>query len=89
MATIQKPELLLLDEHTSALDAVSSQALMTFTDTTIRENKLTCLMITHDLADALKYGNRLLILKDGQLIADFPDAEKQQLTTEELIKYLH
>lgn len=89
MATIQKPELLLLDEHTSALDAVSSQALMTFTDTTIRENKLTCLMITHDLADALKYGNRLLILKDGQLIADFPDAEKQQLTTEQLISYLN
>ncbi|WP_025082911.1 ABC transporter ATP-binding protein [Latilactobacillus fuchuensis] len=89
MATIQKPELLLLDEHTSALDAVSSQALMTFTDTTIRDNQLTCLMITHDLADALKYGNRLLILKDGQLIADFPDAEKQQLTTEQLISYLN
>ncbi|MCP8858152.1 ABC transporter ATP-binding protein [Latilactobacillus fuchuensis] len=89
MATIQKPELLLLDEHTSALDAVSSQALMTFTDTTIRENKLTCLMITHDLADALQYGNRLLILKGGQLIADFAATEKQQLTTEELIKYLH
>lgn len=89
MATIQKPELLLLDEHTSALDAVSSQSLMTFTDTTIRDNQLTCLMITHDLNDAIKYGNRLLILKAGQVIADFSATEKQQLTTEQLINYLN
>ena len=89
MATIQKPELLLLDEHTSALDAVSSQALMTFTDQTIRENQLTCLMITHDLEDALRYGNRLLVLKAGQLIADFNAVEKQQLTTETLLNYLN
>ncbi|WP_424349337.1 ABC transporter ATP-binding protein [Latilactobacillus sp. 5-91] len=89
MATIQKPELLLLDEHTSALDAVSSQALMTFTDQTIRENQLTCLMITHDLEDALRYGNRLLVLKAGQLIADFDAVAKQQLTTETLLNYLN
>lgn len=89
MATIQKPELLLLDEHTSALDAVSSQALMTFTDQTIRDNQLTCLMITHDLEDALRYGNRLLVLKAGQLIADFNAVEKQQLTTETLLNYLN
>lgn len=89
MATIQKPELLLLDEHTSALDAVSSQVLMTFTDQTIRENQLTCLMITHDLEDALRYGNRLLVLKAGQLIADFNAVEKQQLTTETLLNYLN
>ncbi|XEO93254.1 ABC transporter ATP-binding protein [Latilactobacillus sakei] len=89
MATIQKPELLLLDEHTSALDAVSSQALMTFTDQTIRDNQLTCLMITHDLEDALRYGNRLLVLKAGQLIADFNAVAKQQLTTETLLNYLN
>lgn len=89
MATIQKPELLLLDEHTSALDAVSSQALMAFTDTTIRKSQLTCLMITHDLNDALTYGNRLLILKGGRLIADFNSTEKQVLTIDNLISYLN
>ncbi|ANJ69560.1 ABC transporter ATP-binding protein [Latilactobacillus curvatus] len=89
MATIQKPELLLLDEHTSALDAVSSQALMTFTNQTIRDNQLTCLMITHDLEDALQYGNRLLVLKAGKLIADLNATEKQALTVDTLLDYLN
>lgn len=89
MTTIQKPELLLLDEHTSALDAVSSQALMTFTNQTIRDNQLTCLMITHDLEDALQYGNRLLVLKAGKLIADLNATEKQALTVDTLLDYLN
>ncbi|WP_101495048.1 ABC transporter ATP-binding protein [Latilactobacillus curvatus] len=89
MTTIQKPELLLLDEHTSALDAVSSQALMSFTNQTIRDNQLTCLMITHDLEDALQYGNRLLVLKAGKLIADLNATEKQALTVDTLLDYLN
>ena len=62
---------------------------MAFTDQTIQDNQLTCLMITHDLEDALRYGNRLLVLKAGQLIADFNAVEKQQLTTEKLLNYLN
>ncbi|KRM22414.1 ABC transporter ATP-binding protein [Latilactobacillus graminis] len=89
MATVQKTELLLLDEHTSALDAVSSQALMTFTNQTIRDHHLTCLMITHDLKDALHYGDRLLVLKAGELIADLNTSEKQSLTIDALFNYLN
>ncbi len=73
----------------SALDAVSSQALMTFTNQTIRDNQLTCLMITHDLEDALQYGNRLLVLKAGKLIADLNATEKQALTVDTLLDYLN
>jgi len=61
MATIEKPDILLLDEHTAALDPHTSENLLAVTDKQIKENKLTALMITHHMEDALKYGNRLLV----------------------------
>lgn len=89
MATMTKPDLLLLDEHTAALDPRTSQNLLAQTQKTISENHLTALMITHRLTDALKYGNRLLILKDGQVAGDFKEKEKQQLTAADLYQFFN
>ena len=80
MATLKRPELLLLDEHTAALDPKTSQALMTLTDEFVKQDALTALMITHDMEDALKYGNRLIVMKDGQIVQDLNQEEKAQMT---------
>ncbi|WEV42562.1 ATP-binding cassette domain-containing protein [Bifidobacterium sp. ESL0682] len=77
MATITKPDLLLLDEHTAALDPKTSKQLMAITASTIAEQQLTCLMITHRLDDALKYGNRLIVLQKGQIVRDLNAEEKR------------
>lgn len=87
MATMQRPTLLLLDEHTAALDPKTSQQLMTLTEQVVKEQGLTCLMITHQLKDALRYGNRLIILKDGQIALDCHGDQKQALTERELLQY--
>jgi len=87
MAIIQKPELLLLDEHTAALDPQTSKDLMALTNRIILERELTCMMITHDLSDALKYGNRLVVLKKGEIILDINQAEKDKLTESDLLQY--
>lgn len=87
MATIKRPDILLLDEHTAALDPKTSQELLHATDERIKEDKLTCLMITHHLEDALKYGNRLIVLDKGQIKIDVTGEEKQQLTIDDLYKY--
>ncbi|MDY3824282.1 MULTISPECIES: ABC transporter ATP-binding protein [unclassified Streptococcus] len=80
MATLKRPDLLLLDEHTAALDPKTSVALMTLTDHFIKEDQLTALMITHHMEDALKYGNRLIVLKDGKIIQDLSKEEKEKLS---------
>ncbi|MGX6978353.1 ABC transporter ATP-binding protein [Vagococcus elongatus] len=80
MATITIPDLLLLDEHTAALDPKTARSLMALTDERIREKNLTCLMITHRLEDAITYGNRLILLKDGKIHREFSQKEKEQLT---------
>lgn len=80
MATLKKPDLLLLDEHTAALDPKTSLALMALTDDFVTKDQLTALMITHRMEDALKYGNRLLVMKDGRIIQDLSAQEKQQMT---------
>ncbi|PWG00063.1 ABC transporter ATP-binding protein [Levilactobacillus bambusae] len=87
MATLKRPELLLLDEHTAALDPKTSQQLMQLTDDRITTEKLTCLMITHQLEDALKYGNRLIVLHQGQIVYDIAGEAKAQLTAEELYQF--
>ncbi|KRN98114.1 ABC transporter ATP-binding protein [Companilactobacillus kimchiensis] len=87
MAIIQKPELLLLDEHTAALDPQTSKDLMEITNKIILEKELTCMMITHDLSDAMKYGNRLIVLKKGEIILDLNEEEKSKLTESDLLKY--
>ena len=79
MATLKRPELLLLDEHTAALDPKTSVALMKLTDEFVTRDHLTALMITHHMEDALKYGNRLIVMKDGQIIKDLTKEEKDQL----------
>lgn len=85
MATITRPDILLLDEHTAALDPNTSAELLKLTDEVITEKKLTCLMITHRLQDALRYGNRIIILKDGQIVLDTRD--KKELTEEQILTY--
>ncbi|ALB27901.1 MULTISPECIES: ABC transporter ATP-binding protein [Companilactobacillus] len=87
MAIIQKPELLLLDEHTAALDPQTSKDLMALTNRIILEKELTCMMITHDLSDALQYGNRLVVLKKGEIILDLNQEEKNKLTEADLLQY--
>ena len=80
MATLKRPELLLLDEHTAALDPKTSVALMSLTDEFLNRDQLTALMITHHMEDALKYGNRLIVMKDGQIIQDLHQEEKAKMT---------
>ena len=79
MATLKRPELLLLDEHTAALDPKTSVALMELTDDFVSKDHLTALMITHHMEDALKYGNRLIDMKDGQIIQDLNKDEKAKM----------
>ena len=79
MATLKRPELLLLDEHTAALDPKTSVSLMNLTDEFVTGDHLTALMITHHMEDALKYGNRLIVMKDGKIIKDLNQDEKSQL----------
>ena len=85
MATLQKPKLLLLDEHTAALDPATSAKVLKISDDIIRENKLTALMVTHDMQDAIKYGNRLVMMNNGKMILDISGEEKKNLTIEQLL----
>ena len=79
MATLKRPELLLLDEHTAALDPKTSVALMDLTDEFVKKDQLTALMITHHMEDALKYGNRLIVMKEGRIIQDLNQEEKAKM----------
>ena len=85
MAVANPPKLLLLDEHTAALDPVSAQKILAITNQLIRKNKMTALMITHNLKDALENGDRLLIFQDGKITHDFSGEEKARLTLEDLV----
>lgn len=86
MATLKKPDILLLDEPTAALDPKTADKVLTATDDIIREQKLTALMITHNMRDAIRYGNRLIMMSSGQIIADYSAEEKKDLTIEMLLK---
>ncbi|WEV38858.1 ATP-binding cassette domain-containing protein [Lactobacillus sp. ESL0680] len=85
MATIKRPDILLLDEHTAALDPKTSRELMAQTSQIVTDQKLTCLMITHSMEDALKYGNRLLVLRSGQVVANLDNKQKAKLNLDELM----
>lgn len=89
MATLQKPELLLLDEHTAALDPHTSSQVMALTERLVNEQGLTTLMITHNMQDALDYGNRLVMLHQGEIVADLNQEEKDQLTHAQLLQWFH
>ena len=86
MATIQKPKILLLDEHTAALDPKTARNVLELSDELIRTNHLTTVMITHNMNDAIKYGNRLVMMNNGQIIFDVSGEEKQKLTIEQLLE---
>ena len=85
MATLQKPRLLLLDEHTAALDPATSAKVLTLSDQIIHDNALTALMVTHNMQDAITYGNRLIMMDKGRVILDISGEEKKHLTIEDLL----
>ena len=85
MATIVPPKLLLLDEHTAALDPAAAEMIMKLTNRIIEENHTTCLMITHNLRQALRMGNRLIMMANGRIVVDFSEEEKKSLTKEDLL----
>ena len=85
MATLQRPKLLLLDEHTAALDPQTAARVMELTDRLVQENHLTTLMITHNMRDAIRYGNRLLMLHNGRIVLDISGEEKARLTVADLM----
>ena len=86
MATLQKPQLLLLDEHTAALDPRTAAKVMELTERIVKENHLTTLMITHNMRDAIQYGNRLVMLHEGRVILDIEGEEKKRLTVPDLLE---
>ena len=86
MATIKKPKLLLLDEHTAALDPKTAAKVLELSDKIIAENNLTALMVTHNMHDAITHGNRLIMMSDGKIILDISGEEKKNLTVEHLLE---
>ena len=85
MATLQKPKLLLLDEHTAALDPKTAAKVLALSAQLVQENRLTTLMITHNMKDAIKYGNRLVMMHEGEIIYDVQGEEKAQLHVSDLL----
>lgn len=86
MATLQKPKLLLLDEHTAALDPKTAKAVLDLTKEIVEEDHLTALMVTHNMKDAIQIGNRLIMMHEGRIIYDVKGEEKMKLTVEDLLK---
>ena len=86
MASMNNPKLLLLDEHTAALDPKTAAKVLEITDKIVTENHLTTLMITHNMRDAIAHGNRLIMMQDGHIIVDVEGEEKKKLTVEDLLK---
>lgn len=86
MATLQRPKLLLLDEHTAALDPKTAEKVLTLTRKIVSEQQLTTLMITHNMKDALTIGNRIIMMNAGQIIFDAAGEEKQRLTVRDLLQ---
>ena len=85
MATIVVPDLLLLDEHTAALDPATADKVLELTKTIVEENKITCMMITHNMHQALELGNRTLMMANGSIVLDVSGQERTSLTVEDLL----
>lgn len=86
MATLKKPQLLLLDEHTAALDPRTAHKVLKITEEIVDEQKLTALMVTHNMQDAINIGNRLIMMHEGRIIYDVRGKEKKSLKVEDLLK---
>lgn len=89
MATLVTPKLLLLDEHTAALDPATAQKVLALTEKIVAENHITCLMITHNIPSALSLGNRTIMMNNGQIVLELAGAERENMTTEQLLKVFH
>lgn len=85
MATLKKPKLLLLDEHTAALDPKTAKKVLELTESLIEENHLTALMVTHNMKDAIRLGNRLIMMDNGRIIYDVSGEEKKKLQVADLL----
>lgn len=85
MASIKRPQLLLLDEHTAALDPKTAKKVLTLSDEIIKQDNLTALMVTHNMKDAITYGNRLIMMNEGQIIYDVSGEEKKNLQVADLL----
>ena len=85
MATLQKPELLLLDEHTAALDPKTAAKVLDATERIVQKDRLTTLMITHNMKDAIVHGNRLIMMYEGRIVLDIAGEDKKKLTVEQLL----
>lgn len=86
MATFQKPKLLLLDEHTAALDPKTARKVLSITEEIINRDHLSAIMVTHNMKDAIKYGNRLIMMHEGRIIYDIAGDEKKDLKVADLLK---
>ena len=86
MASLRQPKLLLLDEHTAALDPATAAKVLELSDRIVEENHLTTLMITHNMKDAIRHGNRLIMMNEGEIILDVRGEEKAHLTKQELVE---
>ena len=89
MATLVTPKLLLLDEHTAALDPATAEKVLELTKKIVAENSITCLMITHNVQSALQLGNRTIMMKDGQIVMELSGTRRSTITTDELLKAFH
>ena len=86
MAALQKPKLLLLDEHTAALDPATAAKVLELSDRIVQENELTAMMITHNMKDAITHGNRIIMMNEGRIILDIEGEEKKKLTKADLLQ---
>lgn len=86
MATIRTPKLLLLDEHTAALDPATAEKVLRLTEKVVRENKVTTLMITHNIQSALEYGDRTIMMRQGEILLDLQGEEREKMTVEALLE---
>lgn len=86
MATLRKPDLLLLDEHTAALDPGTAEKVLALTQRVVAEHHITCLMVTHNMTQALSLGNRTLMMADGGIVLDVAGAERAGMTVEDLVE---
>lgn len=85
MATLKRPKILLLDEHTAALDPKTAAKVLKITDKIVTENQLTTLMVTHNMNDAIAHGNRLIMMHEGRVVVDVSGEEKKKLTIDQLL----
>ena len=86
MATLQKPKLLLLDEHTAALDPKTAEKVLNITKKIVDEQQLTAMMVTHNMRDAIEIGNRLVMMHEGRIIYDVAGEEKKNLEVDDLLR---